>query len=87
MEKAMVIYKWNVVLGENIIQFPDAECVFFGFQDGSLMMWAVVDPDLADCGETAFIVVGTGHLYPQSWEHQGSVIAGSFVWHLMKGGE
>ena len=33
-----------------------------------------------------FIVVGTGHPFPDEWTHRGSVIVagGALVWHLME---
>ncbi len=35
-----------------------------------------------DFGERAFVVVGTGDPPPQGWEHVGSAICGSHVWHV-----
>ncbi len=59
--------------------------VHVGTRDPAIVeIWAV------DTGTTRmpceFTVVGTGHEYPEGWQHVGSAITagGALVWHLLE---
>ena len=48
--------------------------------------WAVHSGEAAPTVDRQFIVVGTGHSYPDHWIYVGTAFAagGALVWHLME---
>lgn len=55
-------------------------------QDGSLCLWALVNPHPeVPKVEIKVAVVGTGHPVPDEFDHLGTVLTfdGSLVWHVM----
>ena len=60
-----------------------AEIIHVGLDpNGDACIWAEVDPDKTR-EEIDLFVVGTGHAMPElPLRHRGSIIQGSFVWHI-----
>ena len=42
--------------------------------------WVELDPE--ESGALVLRFIGTGHDVPIGWDHVGSTVAGSFVWHV-----
>ncbi len=49
----------------------------------TVSFWAIVD-EHAPTEHRSFMVVGTGHAFPDNWRHVGSVLMEPFVWHLLE---
>ena len=82
------IYKFMVPLGtyEFTIQ-KGAEIISAGVQNGTLVVWAIIDPT-APLVTRRTLVVGTGHpFYPEDGNFIGTVCMGNFVWHVFDFGE
>ncbi len=80
----MKIYKYDVPFGAISAHriYENPQFVLAGIQDEIPRIWAKVSG-----GERMirkFTVVGTGHEFPDGWEHIGSFQHGSFVWHIME---
>jgi hypothetical protein len=56
-----------------------------GSDDYALCLWALVDPD-SETELRTFAVRGTGHPADglRAKDHIGTVLAGSFVWHVFE---
>lgn len=88
--KLNTIWKFPLRLAEKqTVSMPaDAVLLHLGF-DGNvarpvMCMWAAVDAD-APKVDVEIIIVGTGHPLPHVGTFLGTVIDGSFVWHLFTG--
>jgi len=82
------IYKYPVeLLQEQKISLPiESKVRHFGTQDGSLMMWVELDPDLEHEIHT-FYVVGTGQEIPEdAITYHGTVYLNFYVRHLYSNG-
>lgn len=82
------IFKYGVqaVDGEQYVDLPvDAEIVHVG-KDGPsrVLFWAVID-EQADYESRTFVVVGTGHEWPENCVYRGTARDDAFlVWHLLE---
>jgi hypothetical protein len=81
-----VIYKYPLNLHErNTLLLPPAVPVHFEVQDGQLCLWVrqMTNPALVQAQRT-FLIVGTGHPFPQRYLYLGTCQQGPFVWHLLE---
>jgi hypothetical protein len=70
--------------GQTEIQMdPNAKLLYVGQQDGTIMLWAEVDPE-APTIPKAFFVKGTGHYFEDNpLAYVGTVqMPGGLVWHV-----
>jgi len=81
------IYKYSVgiVSRQAIIMPKNAAILSIQFQDGSLCMWALVNPEAPNESRT-FAVIGTGHDFPHDvdWTYLATVQDGSYIWHIFE---
>lgn len=84
------IYKYKVNLSAKPIYIPQgATLCFVGLSpdDQSVAMWFDI-PDIdAPSDARRFVILGTGHPVSSSEKYIGSVIDGTFVWHVFEKGE
>lgn len=82
------IWKFNLQLkDEQTVKMPkDSYVVHLGEQSGRLCLWAFCDTE-APLEDRTFRIYGTGHEIKdgEGFLHCGTVIAGSFVWHIYEG--
>tara|TARA_R110002020_G_scaffold193923_1_gene394506 strand:- start:4226 stop:4492 length:267 start_codon:yes stop_codon:yes gene_type:complete len=81
-----IIYKYEIPVGGGNIKMPYVSTALsVGVQNGSLMLWAEVDPDSSDV-TSRFEVFGTGHDIPEdmgvSRRFIGTAFMDSLVWHV-----
>lgn len=82
------IYKYEVPLLQrhNEVLLPQgAEPLAAGKQGAAYVMWVKVNliPN-RQYERRYFTWVGTGHDFPDTWEHVATLIDEPFVWHLME---
>ena len=77
----MKIYKYK--LGATV-QLPiNARILHCNTQDGSLHVWALVDPDEKAVETYEVAVIGTGQGFnPNGWDYITTVHQNVFVWHI-----
>lgn len=65
-----------------------AQLLHVAFQNGTLMLWAKVNPEAPIVGRTIYIY-GTGHEIDPSKpaRYVGTALQEYFVWHVFDGGE
>ncbi len=83
----MKVFKYPLNLAHFDFRMPAGAKVLYVDLDsaGDLCLWAAVNPSPDHPTEARdFIVVGTGHDLPDGLEHLGSVVQGSFVWHVFE---
>lgn len=95
-KRRVTIWKFPLqLLAVQTVQMPrGSKIIHVDFQDGGVMLWALVDPDKPHCSRRIDIA-GTGHTlrHPTITEgvrdHIGSVLQneGQFVWHVFDIGE
>ncbi|MEL6716318.1 MAG: hypothetical protein AAFP86_21235 [Planctomycetota bacterium] len=82
------VYKYELHLGAEECSFPfgsDAAVVHVGMQEGTLCLWALVDPAKLNTGDYRhFTVRGTGHGVSPGLVHCGTAIAAPIVWHVFE---
>ena len=59
----------------------DARVIHVGVQGNRICLWALVSPD-AEKTVRQFRVVGTGWPMTKVGRHLGTVITGTYVWHV-----
>lgn len=87
-EERKVVHKYQLGLSDRQeVEMPEgAEIVHAAEHQGSICLWAVVDPD-AQTESRRFVVVGTGQEVGDGWaEHEfvGTAMVGEFVWHVFE---
>lgn len=84
----MIIYKYNLVIGEEKAMVIDenATVVRFAKQGDNLYMWIKMDEtsDHNDCPMRYFTIVGTGQPFDDDYEYISSCEDGLFIWHLLE---
>lgn len=79
-----VIHKYDVGFRLRRVMMPaGADIVHFAVQNGTLRIWAVVEPT-SGMEDRILGVVGTGHAFPARARHVATTIDGAFVWHLVE---
>lgn len=80
--KRRVVHKYPLIrLGANPVHMPKgAKLLHVHDQDGVPHVWALVDPDAAQCVRT-IVVLGTGQLYTVPGDYIGTAHCGGYVWH------
>lgn len=79
------IYKY-VIRGRHSTQFDmplESKIVHADIQNGEFCIWAQVDTSRST-ERRYFTVVGTGWELEDDMIHRGTVLEGSFVWHIME---
>lgn len=81
------IWKYTLkITDEQSVKMPrGAKILSTASQDGSLCVWAEVDPSRWAKGDTvdvAFAVVGTGNPMSHRGSFVGTVVMSPFVWHV-----
>lgn len=79
-----VIWKFPLPMNGTIEIPIGAEILDVQMQEGSPVLWAIVDPS-AKKQQMNIYLVGTGQPLPDSLtkdKHMGSVQSGQFVWHV-----
>lgn len=77
------IYKFAVPLGpeSHIEMDPGGQIVHVAVQGTFPMIWVLINTDVIWTVRT-FKAFGTGWEIPPGWEYVGSLLDGSFVWHI-----
>lgn len=76
------IYKYTIT--RKPVQMPEgAVIVHTDLQEQSYCIWALVDPANA-LESRQFDVIGTGWDYEPNMHYVGSILEGSFVWHIVE---
>lgn len=65
----------------NLSADSQAKIVHVGEQTGSICIWFECDTD-QEVKSRTFCILGTGHPIPPDGKHVGTVIMGTFVWHV-----
>lgn len=82
-KKSRQIWKFALATTSSLIRIPKTwRAISAQMQDGTLTMWAIVDPD-APKTQVNVKVVGTG--WPENlegWQFLSTVQDGEFVWHV-----
>lgn len=81
------IWKYRLPLHEETtIGMPSgSEFLSVAEQDGEITMWFMVPVEGLGNDERKFVVVGTGHPFSmQGLKFLGTVILGSYVWHVFE---
>lgn len=83
-----MIYKYQLEISDHqFIKAQGFRPLYVGMQNGVLCLWGMVDLK-EDEIELPVCVIGTGHPMPvglRNKDYVGSVIDGSFVWHVFMG--
>jgi len=83
-----VIYKYELLIADNqkVELSEDFEILTVQNQDGKLVMWVLIDPDMPEC-KVNVNIIGTGNpIYNSSvGEYISTVQMGMFVWHVFIG--
>lgn len=84
----MIIYKYNIVVGDLISMYLDkgAKVVRFGKQKDTLCLWIKLDEqvDRKECYLRYFTIVGTGQAFNEELTYIDSCEDGEFIWHLFE---
>ena len=81
------IWKFKLELScEQDVQLPTgAKVLTAQYQNGSLFIWAVVDPMEVETGYRRFLIFGTGHeMSDVAMRYISTVQQGAFVWHVFE---
>lgn len=86
MEKAMVIWKYQVIIEhEVLINLPEEHRILsIQAQDGYMTVWAMVDPESPKVDKTLY-VYGTGHpINSDGKTFISTVQLNGLVWHVFE---
>jgi Tfp pilus tip-associated adhesin PilY1 len=82
------IWKFTLKVGrwETISLPPAAKVIFAAIdpQSGAPAIWVDLDVDDMGCKDRLFAVFGTGREIDDDAIHRGSMLDGSFVWHVFE---
>lgn len=80
------IVRWTVPVDGSAHDFPLTGPVLHvdAWTPDAVELWTLDSSDPP--ASRSFIIVGTGHPFPEDFEHVGSVVVagGALVWHLME---
>lgn len=83
----MVIWKYEVPFlsrSHEVLLPQGAEPLTAGKQGSAYVMWVRVNLLANQLESRNFTWVGTGHEFPETWVHVGTIQDEPFVWHLME---
>lgn len=74
-------YVLEITDEQSIMTDWNAKFLYVGEQNGSLCLWAEVDPT-HETGKRHIRIVGTGHWIEPDLTYIGTVVINPFVWHV-----
>lgn len=81
-----VIYKYPILLGDNIIQVPaHSKILDIQKQHGEYQAWIMIFDKDSPLENIDIVTLGTGHVVPDNVrlvDHISTVVDGVFVWHF-----